>query len=84
MNEIIEKYGTTGTVTIGEKEFPLINIPMMPDEKWQKMAMEQAINHFTVNNGRKPLNVDEAVRWQRAFIANIERGLIETQDKETA
>ncbi len=29
MNEIIEKYGTIGTVTAGGHEFPLVNIPMI-------------------------------------------------------
>lgn len=37
-----------------------------------------------VNNGRKPVNVDEAVKWQRALIADIEVCLIGTQGKETA
>ena len=37
-----------------------------------------------VNNGRKPVNVDEAVKWQRALIADIEECLRGTQGKETA
>lgn len=84
MNEIIEKYGTAGIVTVGEQEFPLVNIPMMSDEKWQKLAIENAIHNFTIVNGRKPVNVDEAVKWKRALIADIEDCLVGTQGKETA
>lgn len=71
MNEIIEKYGTIGTVTAGGREFPLVNIPMMSDETWQQLAIENAVHNFTVSNERKPMDVNEAVKWQRDFIAEI-------------
>lgn len=34
MNRVIKKYGIAGTATVGEQEFPLVNIPMMSDERW--------------------------------------------------
>lgn len=71
MNRVIKKYGIAGTVTVGEQEFPLVNIPMMSDEKWQELAIENAVNNFTISNGRAPVDVDEAVKWQLAFIAEM-------------
>lgn len=71
MENLIEKYGTLGTVAVGELEFPIINIPMMPDETWHRLARENAIHNFTVQNGRVPVNVDEALTWQRSFIAEV-------------
>ena len=71
MNEIIEKYGTAGTITVGEQEFPLVNIPMMSDETWQKLAIENAVRNFTIINGRTPVDGDEAEKWHRAFIAEM-------------
>lgn len=68
MNRLIEKYGNIGTVTIGEQEIPIINIPMMSDEKWQELAIENAVHNFTINNGRAPIDVDEAVKWQKGAV----------------
>lgn len=73
MEKLIEKYGVLGTVAVGELEFPVINIPMMPDETWHRLARENAVHNYTVQNGREPGSVEEAVRWQRAFIAERER-----------
>lgn len=73
MKELIEKYGISETVTVEEREFFVLNIPMMTDERWQELARENAIHNFTVQNGREPECVEEAVRWQRAFIAELEK-----------
>lgn len=73
MKELIERYGTSGMVAIGGREFPVINIPMMSDEKWQRLAREHAVHSFIVCNGREPASVEEAVMWQRAAIAEWER-----------
>ena len=66
MNELIEKYGICGTVVVGERELPLLNIPMMSDERWKELTRE---------NKREPENVEEAVRWQRKRIEEIERDM---------
>lgn len=40
MHELIEQYETTGTVFCEGQEFPIVDILMMSDEKWQSMAKE--------------------------------------------
>ena len=41
MQELISKYGTSGTVNIKGQEIPIINLPMMSDEAWQQLAARQ-------------------------------------------
>ena len=75
MNELIEKYGTSGMITVKGIEFPIIDIPMMSDEKWQELARENAVHNFKKCNKREPVSVEEAVNWQRRRVAEIERGV---------
>ena len=75
MNELIEKYGICGTVVVGERELPLLNIPMMSDERWKELTRENAVHNFKKANKREPANVEEAVRWQRKRIEEIERDM---------
>lgn len=42
VKELIEKYGTREAVDINGVTIPVINIPMMSDEEWQKKAKECA------------------------------------------
>lgn len=43
MQKLIDKYGIIGMVKISgtENEVPVINFPMMSDEKWQQLATKQ-------------------------------------------
>ena len=41
MQELIEKYGTSGELTVNGVTMPIINIPMMSDEEWQQLAARQ-------------------------------------------
>lgn len=41
MQELIARYGTSGTVNIKGQEIPIINLPMMSDEEWQQLAARQ-------------------------------------------
>ncbi len=75
MNELIEKYGICGNVVVGDRELPLLNIPMMSDERWQELARENAIHNFKKVNKREPANAEEAIRWQRKRIEEIERDM---------
>lgn len=47
---------------------PLIDIPLMSDEKWQQLAGEQAVHNYIRENGREPENVEAAFKWQREWI----------------
>lgn len=68
IEELIEQYGACGTVVTGEQEFPIIDIPMMSDERWKQLAEESAVKHFQEWYGRKPESVQEAFEAQRKFI----------------
>lgn len=41
MQELIERYGTSGELTVNGVTMPIINIPMMSDEEWQQLAAKQ-------------------------------------------
>ena len=71
MGELIERYGTSGTVAIGGREFPVLDIPMMSDETWHRLSVENAVHNFTTQYGREPESVDEALVWQRSLVAEV-------------
>lgn len=50
---------------------PIINIPMISDERWQQLAQEQAVKHFRERNGREPISVEEALKDERAYINRL-------------
>ena len=68
MKELIEKYGIVEVVAVGGHEFPILNIPMMSDERWKQLAEESAKKHFREWYGREPESVQEAFEGQRAYI----------------
>lgn len=41
MQSLIDRYGTSGDITIQGITLPIINIPMMSDEEWQQLAARQ-------------------------------------------
>lgn len=73
MKELIEKYGVSETLRIAGRAIPVLNIPMMTDEEWNRLAEENAVHNFTLYNSREPESVNEAELWQRSFIAELEK-----------
>lgn len=69
MEELIERYGISEMVVLGENEYPLLDVPMMSDETWNRLSRENAVHTFTVRKGREPVNVEEALVWQRTLVA---------------
>ncbi len=53
---------------------PMLDIPMMSDEKWNRMCEEGARKHFREHFGREPENTEEALKWQRARIESLMEG----------
>lgn len=49
--------------------FPLVNIPLMDDERWQELARENAVHNFIHEHGCKPESTEKALQWQRARYA---------------
>ncbi len=44
---------------------PLVDIPMMSDERWDELCREQAIKNYTAVFGHAPESVDVALEWER-------------------
>lgn len=51
--------------------FPLVDIPMMSDERWEELAREQAVKNYIRENKREPHNVEEALEWQHRWISTM-------------
>lgn len=69
----ISGYQVIGQVETPEGVFPLVDIPMMSDERWQQLAAEGAVKHFREWYGREPETVQEALDAQRALIERLDR-----------
>jgi len=52
----------TGTV-------PLVDIPMMSDERWEELCRESAVKHYTDAFGHAPESVDTALAWEQGRAA---------------
>ena len=50
---------------------PLLDIPMMSDEKWHEMARENAVHNYRKIHGREPETVEEAVKEQHESIRQV-------------
>lgn len=56
--------------TIEGAKVPVLDVPMMSDERWQQLAKENAINDYILDNGHKPMSYEEAYRLQCERFAN--------------
>lgn len=77
-------YPVIGEVTIRSGHtYPLVDIPMMSDERWKQLSVENAISNYTREVGHAPENAEVAVQWQRDRIAQREEAIaISQQDEE--
>lgn len=62
---VFEKYRQVGEVETMSGAYPLLEIPQMSDERWQDLARGNAVRNYTLENGREPESVAQAVAWQR-------------------
>lgn len=44
---------------------PLVDIPMMSDERWMELCRESAVKHYTEFFGHAPESVDVALEWEK-------------------
>ena len=72
-NNVFMEYNTIGKVKMKSgKEVPLLDIPMMSDERWNELAKEQAIKNYARVNGKEPKNAETALKWQRKWLMEKE------------
>lgn len=51
---------------------PLLDIPMMSDERWNELAEQHAIENYIRENGKEPENAEAAFKWQREWVKTWE------------
>lgn len=51
--------------TMKGAEVPVLDIPMMSDERWIQIARENAMQNYIREHGHEPMNSEEAYKWQR-------------------
>ena len=73
MQNLIDRYGTAGTIEIQGIKLPIINIQMMSDEEWNRLAQENAVSNYRRELGKDPASVEDAVKWQIERVAERER-----------
>ena len=44
---------------------PVIDVPMISDERWVQIARENAMQNYIREHGREPMDPEEAYKWQR-------------------
>lgn len=61
------EYRVTGYVRSSTvpKPVPVLDIPMMSDERWHELSRKNAVENYTREFGRAPESVDAAVEWKR-------------------
>lgn len=66
-----EQYETIGNIKLGKLELPILNIILMDDERYQKMAIENAIDNYTKEFGYAPESKEVACKWQREKVRRL-------------
>ena len=47
------------------KPVPVLDIPMMSDERWNELARKNAVENYTREFGRAPESIELAIEWQQ-------------------
>lgn len=59
-------YPILGCVTTSQTgTVPLVDLPMMSDERWNELCRESAVKHYTAAFGHAPDSVEEALKWDQ-------------------
>lgn len=56
-------------------QIPLIDRPLMSDERWQELATESAVNHYIQRHGTPPTDVNTALIEERRMIHEFMMGI---------
>lgn len=56
-------------------QIPLIDRPLMSDERWQELAVESAVNHYIQRHGMPPTDVNTALIEERRVIHEFMTGM---------
>ena len=60
------EYPVTGYVTApGIGTVPLVDLPMMSDERWEELCREGSVRHYAAVFGCPPESVETAMKWEQ-------------------
>ena len=51
---------------------PLVDLPMMSDERWMELCRESAVKHYAAAFGHEPASVEEALQREDEAIRRLE------------
>ena len=69
---MIFKYPIIGYQKVGKNKYiPIIGIPIMSDEEWQKECKRQAVKSYLKHFRKPPDNINVALDWQQQKIADM-------------
>lgn len=61
-----QEYPVLGHVTTPQTgTIPLVDLPMMSDERWEELCRESAVKNYTTAFGHAPDSVEAALQWER-------------------
>ncbi|CBK77117.1 hypothetical protein CLS_15210 [[Clostridium] cf. saccharolyticum K10] len=68
---MIQEYKVSGYIKAGGVVLPVLDIPQMSDEEWNRRAREQAVRQYQEETRQEPENIGQAVSWLRDKIAGM-------------
>lgn len=69
----IAGYPVIGQVKTSAGVFPLVDIPMMSDEKLLRLIDENAVHNYIREHGYEPESTEAALKWQSSWLATMKR-----------
>ena len=70
--KIEREYPVIGKITVQSTgrsvDIPICEIKLMSDERWQELAIENAVHNYIRENGREPESIEQALQWHRSWI----------------
>lgn len=53
---------------------PVVTLPMISDKKWNELALQNAVNNYTLEVGHPPNTPEEAAQWQAEWVNALHSG----------
>lgn len=68
---MIQEYRVSGYIKTGGVVLPVLDIPQMSDNEWNRRAREQAARQYQEETGQEPESIDQAISWLQDKIAGM-------------
>lgn len=65
-----KEYPVTGLAKFGDSTFPIVDIPMMSDERWNELCKESTMHNYEKYSGKgKAPDYETALKWEKDCFA---------------